>query len=486
MQFKGMIKVTDGKGNTLVNTQNTITHLLEEVVAAGGIDSLYSAYNPVEMGASFLSNKTPIAGGSGERDSNAFPYEPLTVYFLNLTEGEKNALSSDSTVLPVYTSDFQIDDKKIVGYAYAIAEATEGKQGYSDEVTGLTLINPRRHGQKFKWDADVMQGSYNCIAVGLNVMYSRMPGIAVYRGLECNNVIKGQAAQEGYMVRPGVKSSDGSVVITTDEEILVGDSTATQKGRRKINLKTGEVTLLTTTDPAYDFPLYRAKYSQQVVGDFLIVTNSTSSGTRISIKDKSTSTLNGIGGFLYNGYYYTRQGYQYTSTYKYDISTWKSSTSDIDFNNVNTPDILLSKNSTVYFVVTNLDETHYLASTYYASKTSAPNANYGQMIGGVIFTDPTDIASSITRILPNLESGNGCKVGDKYYFFSDSILMSDAYGRNFKYKMGTTNKTIEKLGAKFTTEDLVGNMLSFHVFDSPQEIPVGEAVKLEYYYTFEQ
>lgn len=487
MQFKGKIKVLDSKDNVLVDVQNTIAKLFEEMVATGGIDSIYSACNPKEMGESYISSKTPFIDSNGYRSMSIFKHEPLTVYFLNLDDAEIKALSNNSNVLPVYNSSFELDESKIVGYAYPISAATGSKQGYSEELSGITLINPRRHGQKFRWDANVMSGSYNCIAVGLNVMYSRFPGVALYRGLDCNNTVIGDSASTGYMIRPGVKNSDGSVVITSDTQILVGDGTSPSKGRRLIDLVTGEVTLLSSTDAAYDFPLLDAKYTQQVVGDYLLY-DSGNTINRMNIATKAqTSMGTGNGGFLYNGFYYVRADYDYTYFKKYNTSTWSSTTNDLDLTNMNVPDVLMSKISNPRFSITQLDDTHYLGTCYNTSYFGYPNSNYGEKICGVIFTDITNISGSIVKFLPNLDSCNGCLINGKYYFFSNNILVSNVNKNKYIYRNSSnTEVTVDKKGVKFTTEDLCGNMFSFHTFETPQQIPAGEAIKLEYYYTFEQ
>ena len=200
-----------------------------------------------------------------------------------------------------------------------------------------------------------------------------------------------------------------------------------------------------------------------------------------------TNMGTGLGGFLYNGFYYVRADYDYTYFKKYNISTWSSVSNDLDLANMNVPDVLMSKTANPALSITQLDNTHYLATCYITSYSGTPNSDYGQKICGVIFTDMTDISNSIVKVLPNLDSCNGCMINGKAYFFSNDVIVSNTYYNMSLYKNSSgTSITVEKKGAKFTTEDLCGNMFSFHTFDTPQQIPAGEAIKLEYYYTFEQ
>jgi hypothetical protein len=41
-------------------------------------------------------------------------------------------------------------------------------------------------------------------------------------------------------------------------------------------------------------------------------------------------------------------------------------------------------------------------------------------------------------------------------------------------------------GCKMCKSGMYGNLFSFHTYEEDQQIPAGQALKLEYYYTFEQ
>ena len=210
MQFKGKIRVVsehDGIEKVLVDVENTITELFEEVVAAGSIDMMYGMNSAIEGGQTFLGIQNP------EISSDVYYTTPnyfITVYFLNLGSAELQALTKKSHTLPIYAGDYTLDESKIVGFATSTYTATKPKQGYLDPLKGENLIKHRRHGLRFKWDANVLSGSYNCIAVGMRTDVDRFSGISMYRGVETANPILGEAVARGYWLRPGVKNSDGS------------------------------------------------------------------------------------------------------------------------------------------------------------------------------------------------------------------------------------------------------------------------------------
>ena len=478
----GVILVETESGRELAKVKNTVTNLLEEYVAAQSLGFMYAGNSAIEAGENFVFS--PIA-----HDNYGLTFYPnadslITVYLLNLSEAEKAALNKSSNILPVYDGEFNIDSSKIVGYATATYTAKEPKQGYLIPTTGTTLANPRCHGLKFQWDTGVLSGTYNAIAIGFNVTKYPYSGVSIYRGLETNNKVLGENASDGYMIKPGIKSSDGSIVITGENEILLGDSSATQYGRKILNLVTGEVTFLASDDIRYGFPLVKAYFPQLCTGNYFVYSDG-SSLYQLDLSTKSKSKIaTGYDCFIYNGYVYSRYN---TTTYRaYALNTLTyASSKNLTIANMNFPPAFLESKNSYAYGISNIGDNYLL--TYRYNYGTNDSMSYPYMMA-LICSNPSDIAGSIIEIVPYLNTFNGSVIAGKKVFFNYIFPHSAIYQNNYYYRnsAGTGSINFKKNGVKMTTEGLYGNLLSFKTFDTDQQIPTGEGLKLTYYYTFEQ
>ena len=481
LKLKGKIRVSTDSG-ILSDVENTVTGLFEDLVAAGTLDHLFVGSHPVELGKMFIAHSTPVATGS-HSNFVASPYSLFTVYLLNLSKAEQQALQKTSHLLPVYDGSFEIDESKVVGYANAYP-AVGGKKGYVEPLETDFLINYRRHGLMFKWDADTLSGTYNTIAVGMNVMNNnRFAGIALFMGLESHNQALGDAAPSGYLLRPGVKTADGSLILTADNEILLGDSASTKTARKVMNLQTGAITILEARDPRYDFPLNSSKYAQLVCGDYLVY-ESNGQVYRLDLRTREmTNIVGGTGCFLYNGYLYVK--YSGDIFRAYDTKTFTLNTSkNLEPKNMNFPSEFLESVSNYNLRVTNLGDNYLVSFTRNIGTSSIETLNDTQK--AIVCTDIMDVANSIIDIVPNIHTNCGAVIGGDYYFFNNLIPSPLSYRNTFQYHDATgTAKSIRQEGCKMCKSGMYGNLFSFHTYDKDQEIPEGKTMKLEYYYTFE-
>jgi len=480
----GVILVETESGKTLNHVKNQVTVLLEEYLAAWALGAMYSGCSAMEAGQNFVFSPIGFTNGSHDYYSNADG--SITAYLLNLSAEERAALSKNSNLLPIYNSSFEIDSNKLVGFATATYTATEAKQGYLIPTTGTTLANPRRHGLKFQWDTGVLSGTYNCIAIGFNVTHRPCNGVSIYRGLESNNQILGESEPKGYMIKPGIKNADGSVVITGENEVLLGDSSANQKGRKVLNLVTGEVTLLSSDDIRYDFPLVNGWFPQLCTGNYFVYSTGIGSLYKIDLSTKTQSTINtGYDCFIYNGYLYSRYNTTTYRAYTLDTLTYTSS-KNLTIANMHFPSSFLESKNNYIFGISNIGENYLVVYRFNNYGTSVTVGQDYMM--ALICSNPSDIEGSIIEILPYMNTFNGAVVAGKKVFFDYYFPHSDSNINDAMYMnaAGTSSKTIYKNGLKMTTEGLYGNLLSFKTFDTDQEIPTGEGLKLTYYYTFEQ
>lgn len=481
--MNGVIVIETESGKEISRVKNTVTKCWEEFIAAMGIDGFYAGMSAIEAGQNFVFSPISQTGNNGlsyYQNSDSL----LTIYLLNLSEAEKAALTKDSNNLPVYDSELNIDSSKIVGYATATYTATESKQGYLIPMENTNLINPRRHGLKFKWDTGVLSGTYNAIAIGFNVLKRPYNGMCIYRGLETNNKVLGESSPDGYMIKPGVKNSDGSIVITGENEILLGDSTAVDKGRKILNLATGETTLLSSDDVRYNFPLVKGYYPQLCSGNYFVYSN-LSNLFKVDISTKSqTSVGTGTDCFIYNGYIYSKYSNTIYRAYTLDNITYTSS-KNLTIANMKIPSEFLESNNGYYFGISSVGNKYLVCYRYNYSTISSYSY---PLMKAFICSDPTNIAGSITEMIPFLNTFNGCEILGKKVFFNQVIPHSIAYNNQYTYlnSAGTGSVIVAKNGLKMTTEGLYGNMMSFKVFDENQQIPTGEGLKITYFYTFEQ
>lgn len=481
MQFKGKIRVVsehDGIEKVLVDVENTITELFEEVVAAGSIDMMYGMSSAIEGGQTFLGVQNPdISSGIYYNKPNYF----ITVYFLNLGSAELQALTKKSHTLPIYAGDYTLDESKIVGFATSTYTATKPKQGYLDPLKGENLIKYRRHGLRFKWDANILSGTYNCIAVGLRTDVDRFSGISMYRGLETSNPILGEAVARGYWLRPGVKNATGDKIYTADNEILLGDGTTTNKARKVLNLETGVETLLESSDFRYDFSLIAGQEVQLVSGNTLIYSDS--EGYRIYEKNLDTLVEDeiynyGYGAFIYEGYLYMREGTSNFIAYSLPNFTYTSS-KNIAFESLQLPEGFCEDYSDLY--ITSMGS-NFLVQNIQSFTTSGVRNNRA-----LLCSDIKNVKGSIIDVIPNLYGLTGFYIGSIPYFFAGGTPVPYNTSKTFYYTdTSGSQKSITKGGLRFCCEGMYGNLLSFHTFEEPQQIPAGNALKLDYYYTFEQ
>ena len=482
--FNGFIRARNGN-RTLYNGKNTVTQLGKAIVASAGLGKFFSNTSGMDLGSSYIDGQS-FYTNSGNTYYNKTNYNGVnfmpTAYLLNLTPEEKAALSSSTSTIPIFNSNFEIDESKITGYATSKITASAGKEGYLTELAGDIAVNPNLHGLSYKWDAGTISGEYNTILIGSNVMTHKMTGYRINRGLSSVNALLGETEIGSYFLRPGVKTADGSVVVTSDQEILLGDSTDRTKARRVVNLVTGEVTKLDTTDDRYGFSLRPAYGTQLIYGDTMIY-NDSNALIRYDIKTKTYTTItSGVYGcFIYDGYLYTLYNQQIYQAF--NLETWKSDyTKDRNIVDMNIPMEFKTSNTNVdytYFRISNLGE-NYLVCYGSASGPTTTERHFG-----LICSDPTNVAGSVIEIVPRTSVGNGCLINGKKYLFSGTVPDIFTSGYDYFANSNGQNTTKSTATAKFTTEGLYGQVLSFKTYDEPQTIDSSQSFILDYSYGFE-
>ena len=90
-------------------------------------------------------------------------------------------------------------------------------------------------------------------------------------------------------------------------------------------------------------------------------------------------------------------------------------------------------------------------------------------------------------IIPNVNTNMGVEIDGEYYYFNNFIPNPFIYNQYFAYPDASgSSKMFYMNGCKMCKSGMYGNLFSFHTYEEDQQIPTGQALKLEYYYTFEQ
>lgn len=496
LKLGGHISIESDSGNIRVLDHNTITHLLEELVITIGLDRLVSKASPINAG------KTYYQGAFGrdyqyrfytDRDGKQL----VTVYLLNLSSAEKAALSSDSFVLPVYSSDFMgLDSSKLVGYATARINPTAAtKEGHIIPISGAMLGNNKQHGLSWRFEAGTVEGTFNTVAVGINVVDDNYcAGVGLSRSLDLKSILGGDNYNAyDYFIMPNVRSQDGTVVWTGTNEILLGgkDSSYYSVARSVLNLDTGVLTDLESSDPRYGLDLYNpAEQTQYVFGDWLLhgrvlpTYRSYNTVEAINIKTKETRTVFSSsysvrGFFEYNGYLYICG--QQTADDTFTALAYDSTLTAVSAQNIT----VTLPNSWTYSTCGIFP----YGSNFLLEHGSTQDNKDPSNAQCLIFSDPTDIENSVIGVLPGIQPTCITFINGEPFFFDSGINNKDNYfeeGLSHQYAIGGgSTQAIGQNGLKFTTSGMFGNLLSFKVYNEDMTISAGDGVKVTYYYGFE-
>lgn len=508
LKYGGHIKVfADDK--LISEIDNTVTKYFEELVATVGIETVFNFSSPIQAGRNFAHILNPTLDNTTNtgRTFNANMSYMVTVYLLNLSTAEKAALTNESYVLPIYDSEGKLDDSKVVGFANCFFTADTPKRGYVEPLKDSSLVNFRLHGMRFNWQPGVLSGTYNCIAVGNYACNpaaadsERFYGTSIYRALEIENPADTENQPTGYYFPAGVHTENNSVVITADDEILLGNSDDFTKARRVLNISTGAITNLEASDSRYGITLLDGAASARtfgVVGKWFwySVYNSSTNNNITYYKEitsgekfESYSSLtNTLGLFEYNTYIYglyissstvrdnirngilrayTKAGMAYTSSQNKNMSA------------IHLPASFDGNCYSPMFAIRNFGNNYLVHRFYPSGKSFAFECS-----------NLLDLEGSIVRVIPALDCNHIIRLNGKIVGFTNAVNSPDTKlnaGKTvYPTKVGGS-VAVENKSMKMTVEPYgFGNLYSFHVFEQDQQIPEGQGIHLEYYYTFEQ
>lgn len=474
LKLKGFIKIfeIDAEGNkTLVDEiNNSVTPLGKRLALADSMGTRvkYAAFNTEGV----LSVHSSL--GSWQQNPSEYAQntseEGLCLYLLNLSADQKAALTSSSTLLPIYNSDFSLNGDVITGYATSKVTSSSAKEGVS-ATTALdcqhNLTNTDVVLQAWRFDAGIATGTYNTLAIGTATHSNAFSGLSVWKTLDFYTpLISGQLLPYGFYLRHGVTIN--GTQFTSDTQWLLGDPTSPSKARIILDFATNTKVALDPSDPRYDYPLGVGYMSQVITDEYLFYSPTVLNTVRVTLSSGETSTLSLNSAtpslLYYNNYIY--KAYGSSNLRAYNPSTLASvSSGNITFSAMNIPNyssgnVIRCCNYGDYFLV----------------------ANFTQNVA-FICSDLTNVGDSLIEMLPFIVDACVYDINNSRYFLTsyDSGKYPDLRYMGSPTSASTTIQSAYGLRICETA----GNMISYAFRSEAYEKTAEKGIIVEYGYTFE-
>lgn len=475
LKLKGFIKIfeIDAEGNkTLVDEiNNTVTPLGKRMALADSMGTrLKGAYYNTEGLLSVDSTIGAWSQNAGQYTQNTSE-KGLCLYLLNLSEEQKSTLNSSSTLLPIYDSNFALNDDVITGYATSKVTSSSSKEGTAP-ITALdcqhNLTNTDVVLQAFRFDAGIATGSYNTLAIGSATHSDAYSGIAVWKNVEFYSpLISGQKAPEGFYLRHGVTIN--GIQYTSNTQWLLGDPTSPKTARIILDFATNTKVALDPSDPRYDYPLGTGVMPQVITDSYLFYNTSVNLTKRVTLETGAVSeiSLNSASESLlyYNGYLYKAYGTSNLRAYNPQTGSAVSS-GNISFSTMNIPEYT-SGNS---IRVGSFDDNSFIV----VNTTTAV---------AFVCTSLTDVAGSLLAVYPMVKQAPTYEINGTRYFVRG---VETGYTNDLKFisSPSSTSSTLNTYQSLAICET-AGNMVSFAFRSESYEKTAEKGVIIEYGYRFE-
>lgn len=440
---------------------NSTTKFYDRFILGASIGSLLTSALGENLGQTALNFPQRVFSASSGFGTEAKNVNNLiTIYLLNLSSGEQQALSKNTTKNPILKSDGTIDNSKVVGYAKAYYPVSGEKQGSLNTLSGEIGLNPDKFGISFKWEKGSLNGTFNTIIIGSDVITNSSNCFTIGKKIGFGNVLKGEASTDVFYLTGGVKKANGET-ITEANEILVGNGTIKDKARKKINIDTFEITDLDSSSPLYDIKLYDKPHlplkNGAIVykdGSSVYVYNVESGASIKSISSTKGFAVNSTGLFVKNG---TKSNPAFQC---YDIETLnRKSESDI------TP--------SVPSYIT--DWGNWELMPYVGEKIILVDSTTFQ---GYIYTSLNALTVE-KAIMVN----TGTPIGDCFITTSE-YSMRDGATSDKNFSPSNISASIPRKSLVLLDEDGVSQVLAFSKIDEPITIAETEGFSFDYFWNF--
>ena len=472
------------------NLKNNLTKLFKHLILGSSISNYLSSLSGSEAG--ILTINTPFRFASETISTNlqSLNANSLPAFFLlNLTPEEQAALSEDMIKNPVITPSLVIEDEKVVGWASFDYVSTENKRGTLYPQANSIKLSPVIDGEKFgitlHWAPGKLNGTFNTIILGTNIYADKLNGAAMCKGIDSANPAINEGAAAGDFLCPNV-STVGGVVMTGPDEILLGDGASPSTARRVLNLLTGEVTELQSTDPRYNAYLFSEPHTY--IGDGKVLVQSSTSTyvynyNGISTSKNKTLSSSSTGFAISNKTIYVKNNVQSSCIFNaYNIETLNAdSSSDItvnldpavfgnDFRNVYLSNFMGN------FLLINQKNTDYTPTApvhgYIFSNISDPMTSFIGTYNGNIGSDivAEDTNESITKHF--------------YMIFRQLRNNANNTGSDNIFNPNGTTTGVVRNGCKLVFPGYYGQVLTYSILSNPITINNSQGLALNYMFNF--
>lgn len=472
-------------------SKNNLTKLFKNIILGGSISNLLTSLSGSEAGLMTISTPFRYNAGATSTNFTSVNKDSLPViYLLNLTSEEQAALSEDMVKNPLLTPSLVIETEKLVGWASFDYVGTENKRGtlypQANYLFNSSVIDDGKFGITINWAPGKIEGTFNTVILGTNIMSDKLTGAAMCKGIDSANPAINEGAAAGDFLCPNVQTT-GGVVMTGPDEILLGDGASPSTARRVLNLITGEVTEIPSSDPRYNAYLFSEPH--QYIGDGRVVLQSTTStyvynynGT--SASNNKTLSSSSTGFAISNNTIYVKNRVQSSCIfYAYNIETLAAdSSSDITVNldsavfGSDFRDIFLS-NFMGNFLLINQSNADVAPSDipvhgYIFSNISDPMNSFVGTYNGNLGSDiiAEDTSESITKHF--------------YMIFRQLRNIAQTTAGDSIYNPNGTTTSVVRNGCKLVFPGYYGQVLTYSILSNPITISNTQGLALNYMFNF--
>lgn len=470
---------------------NNLTKLFKNIILGGSISNLLTSLSGSEAGLITISTPFRFNAGSVSYNFNSVNKDSLPViYLLNLTAEEQAALSEDMIKNPLLTPSLVIETEKLVGWASFDYIGTESKRGtlypQANYLFNSSVIDDDKFGITVNWAPGKIEGTFNTVVLGTNVMIDKLTGAAMCKGIDSANPAINEGAAAGDFLCPNVQTV-GGVVMTGPDEILLGDGASPSTARRVLNLLTGEVTEIPSSDPRYNAYLFSEPHTY--IGDGRVVVQSSSSTYVYNYNGTSTSnnktlSSSSAGFAIYNNLIYVKNRVQSSCIFNaYDISNLNAFSSE---------DITVNLDPAVFGNdFRNIYLSNFMGNFLLINQVNADVAPANIPVHGYIFSSLSDPMNSFIGTY-NGNIGSDIIAEDvnesitKHFYMIFRQIRNNANNTasdNIYNPNGTTTGVVRN-GCKLVFPGYYGQVLTYSILSNPITINNSQGLALNYMFNF--
>ncbi len=472
-------------------SKNNLTKLFKNIILGGSISNLLTSLSGSEAGLITISTPFRFNAGSSNINFNSVNKDSLPViYLLNLTSEEQAALSEDMVKNPLLTPSLVLETEKLVGWASFDYVGTESKRGtlypQSNYLFNSSVIDDGKFGITLNWSPGKLNGTFNTVVLGTNIMVDKLTGAAMCKGIDSANPAINEAAAAGDFLCPNVQTVDG-VIMTGSDEILLGDGASPSTARRVLNLITGEVKEISSSDPRYNAYLFSEPHTYIGGGKILFQEGQYTkvlnyNGTSTSANKTLSSSSTGFA--ISNNKIYIKNRTQSSCIFNaYNLETLNADSSS---------DITVNLDTSVFGTdFRNIYLSNFMGNFLLINQTNADVVPANIPVHGYIFSNISDPMNSFlgtyngnigSDIIAKDTSGSITK--HFYMIFRQFRNNANNTSSDYIFNPNGTTTSVVRNGCKLVFPGYYGQVLTYSILSSPITINDTQGLALNYMFNF--